>query len=136
MPLTQLVQEPWSAQYQIEKTLSLVTGNYTGIYGNIHFLSIERSEEQLLRERVFADLWKEGYYMTSGLKYGGDFLVYSADPSSSHSAYIAVVVSWKQHLSCLTALARVATKVKKKILLCSAEDDQISYITLEWAGVS
>lgn len=95
-------------------------------------LSVERSNDQILRDHVFRDLWEKGYYMTSGLKYGGDFLVYADDPSSSHSSYIALVLSQTQHITCLPALARVATKVKKKILLCSADD---CYCTLEWAGI-
>lgn len=73
--------------------------------------------------------------MTSGLKYGGDFLVYTDDPSQSHSTFITLVLSWQQPLSYLPALARVAGKVKKKVLLCSAKDDQIHYYTLEWAGM-
>ena len=89
---------------------------------------------QYARDKVFQDLWERGYYMTSGLKYGGHFLVYTDDPSQSHSTFIALVLSWQQHLS-LPALARVAGKVKKKVLLCSPKDDQIHYFTLEWAGM-
>lgn len=29
-----------------------------------------------LRFKVFRDLWQKGYYLTSGSKFGGDFLVY------------------------------------------------------------
>ena len=31
---------------------------------------------QSLKYRVFCDLWRKGYYLTNGLKYGGDYLVY------------------------------------------------------------
>ena len=31
---------------------------------------------QVLRYRVYSDLWQKGYYITSGLKYGGEYLVY------------------------------------------------------------
>lgn len=31
---------------------------------------------QKLRYKVFKDLWYKGYHLTSGLKYGGDYLVY------------------------------------------------------------
>ena len=31
---------------------------------------------QSLRYRVFCDLWRKGYHLTNGLKYGGDYLVY------------------------------------------------------------
>lgn len=29
-----------------------------------------------LRYKVFKDLWSKGYYLTCGMKFGGDFLVY------------------------------------------------------------
>ena len=32
---------------------------------------------QILRYRVFSDLWRRGYYLTPGLKYSGDYLVYA-----------------------------------------------------------
>ncbi|XP_022088849.1 tRNA-splicing endonuclease subunit Sen34-like isoform X2 [Acanthaster planci] len=34
------------------------------------------SQQELLKYRVFRDLWEMGYYLTSGCKFGGDFLVY------------------------------------------------------------
>lgn len=96
----------------------------------------ERSEAQLEREHVFCDLWEKGYYITSGLKYGGDFLVYADDPSKTHSTYIAVVLPQTQQISHWAALARVANKVRKKVLLCSVQDSCVHYCTLEWAGSS
>ena len=89
---------------------------------------------QALRNALFADLWEHGYYLTSGLKYGGDFLVYSNHPTHSHSSFIAIVLSWKQSIHAFVSLGRVATKVKKRILLCSEEAGQSCYYTLEWAG--
>ena len=34
------------------------------------------TESETTRYRVFKDLWEKGYYLTSGCKFGGDFLVY------------------------------------------------------------
>ena len=34
------------------------------------------SEMEKLRYKVFRELWEQGYYLTSGSKFGGDFLVY------------------------------------------------------------
>ena len=39
---------------------------------------------QELRCRVFKDLWTKGYYLTAGLKYGGDYLVYPGN-SAGHA---------------------------------------------------
>ena len=33
-------------------------------------------EQSMSKIKVFEDLWRKGYYMGSGLKFGGDFLVY------------------------------------------------------------
>ena len=40
---------------------------------------------QSLRYRVFCDLWRKGYHLTNGLKYGGDYLVYPG--ITKHPAY-------------------------------------------------
>lgn len=34
------------------------------------------SDLQRLRYKVFKDLWSKGYYISCGMKFGGDFLVY------------------------------------------------------------
>lgn len=99
-------------------------------------LSTERSTHQSLKDRVFSDLWEQGYYITSGLKYGGDFLVYADDPSRSHSTYLAVVTAYQEPVHSLATLARVANKVKKRVLLCSPDENQVHYCTLEWAGIA
>jgi tRNA-splicing endonuclease subunit Sen34 len=31
---------------------------------------------EIIRYKVFKDLWTKGFYLTCGLKFGGDFLVY------------------------------------------------------------
>ena len=34
------------------------------------------TEKEKLQYLVFKDLWENGYYLTDGSKFGGDFLVY------------------------------------------------------------
>jgi len=34
------------------------------------------SASEKLRYTVFRDLWEQGHFLTSGLKFGGDFLAY------------------------------------------------------------
>lgn len=34
------------------------------------------TEEEILRYKVFKDIWEEGYFVTSGEKFGCDFLAY------------------------------------------------------------
>ena len=35
-----------------------------------------QNDVETLRYRVFEDFWQKGYFLTSGGKFGGDFLVY------------------------------------------------------------
>lgn len=34
------------------------------------------SDLESIRYKVFKDLWSKGFYLTCGMKFGGDFLVY------------------------------------------------------------
>ena len=44
-----------------------------------------------VRRLVFADLWQRGYRCTSGLKFGCDYLSYTADASQVHAAFMVIV---------------------------------------------
>ncbi len=86
---------------------------------------------------VFEDLWKKGYYITSGQKFGGDFLVYPGDPLKFHSHYIAVCLEEHQPLTpkFLICHGRLGTNVKKTVLLCSVNDQRVvNYQSLNWNG--
>lgn len=83
---------------------------------------------------MYRDLWRRGFTLTSGLKYGGDYLVYTGDPALVHSHYLAVVLPWQQSIKSLPSLCRVGSKVMKCILLCSVEDDVVQYQTIQWTG--
>jgi len=43
------------------------------------------------RRLVFADLWRRGYRCTNGLKFGCDYLSYTADASQVHAAFMVIV---------------------------------------------
>jgi tRNA-splicing endonuclease subunit Sen34 len=95
------------------------------------------TDEQMLKCKVFSDLWHKGYYLTSGLKYGGDYLAYPDDPIACHSHYIVKIFSWRENFSplCLIQHGRLGNNVKKNILFCSAKPDGIlKYYTLHWSG--
>ena len=96
------------------------------------------TETDKLKYAVFRDLWLKGYYLTAGLKYGGDYLVYRYDPNEVHSDFIAVVLPWQQPISSIVALGRLGSKVKKNTLLCSLEKEsgQVKYITLQWSSIA
>ena len=109
----------------------------THTYTHTHGLTPE-TETERLRYAVFHDLWLKGNYLTSGLKYGGDYLVYRDSPSRVHSDFIAVVFPWKQPIGSIVSLGRLGSKVKKNTLLCSIERESgpVSYVTLQWSGMA
>ncbi|KAJ1975027.1 tRNA-splicing endonuclease subunit [Dimargaris xerosporica] len=89
------------------------------------------------RYQLFRDLWTRGYYLTSGLKFGGEFLVYSGDPSDHHSLYITTLVA--SPTSSLTPRQiitqnRLGTGVTKSQLLCTyhAQTNRFEYATVTW----
>ncbi|KAL3287422.1 hypothetical protein HHI36_001894 [Cryptolaemus montrouzieri] len=87
-----------------------------------------------LRCAVFQNLWERGYYITSGQKFGGDFLVYLGDPIIYHAIFIVRCVdnmlSMDSHE--IVAFGRLGTSVKKKTVLASLINEQVSFITLNW----
>ncbi|XP_072281870.1 tRNA-splicing endonuclease subunit Sen34 [Pyxicephalus adspersus] len=91
-----------------------------------------------LRFRVFRDLWKKGYYLTSGSKFGGDFLVYPGDPMRFHAHYIAICFPQDEEiaLSDIITAGRLGTNVKKTVLLCSFnKEGLVTYTSLQWSGL-
>ncbi|CAG8556065.1 1423_t:CDS:2 [Ambispora leptoticha] len=91
------------------------------------------------RFKVFSDLWKRGYFITNGIKFGGDFLLYSGDPLRYHSQIIATIVDINRPVSALDIITfgRIGTITKKSQLLCSWDEKQNKavYISFKWAGL-
>jgi len=104
---------------------------------------------------VFRDLWDKGYYMGGGLKFGGDFLVYpgtpfsvtspqrssrlSGDPLRYHSHFTATVIESPEKPVMpmeIVAHGRLGTATKKTHLFCTWDEtaNQVSYVSIEWAG--
>ncbi|VDI75911.1 tRNA-splicing endonuclease subunit Sen34 [Mytilus galloprovincialis] len=101
--------------------------------------SYPSNDKEATRYKVFTDLWKKGHYLTSGSKFGGDFLVYPGDPARFHSFYIAVCRPYKQQISMsdFISLARMGSNVRKTVILCSVDDnDQVVYTSIQWTGIA
>ena len=73
----------------------------------------------VLKRVAFADLWARGYRLTSGLKFGVDYLAYRSDPSVCHAAFMVRVLPAGMHVTPLdlVARARVATTTLKTAVL-------------------
>ncbi|KAF8188373.1 hypothetical protein BJ912DRAFT_1059500 [Pholiota molesta] len=85
------------------------------------------------------DLWKQGYFMGGGIKFGGEYLVYPGDPLRYHSHFAASVI--ESPIASLrpmeiVAHGRLGTATKKAHLLCGWDDEkkEVSYLSIEWAG--
>ncbi|XP_036603852.1 LOW QUALITY PROTEIN: tRNA-splicing endonuclease subunit Sen34 [Trichosurus vulpecula] len=91
-----------------------------------------------LRYRVYKDLWERGYFLTSGGKFGGDFLVYPGDPLRFHAHFVAQCWAPGDPLPLpdLVSAGRLGTNVRKTLLLCSPQPDgSVAYTSLQWAGL-
>ncbi|XP_040181617.1 tRNA-splicing endonuclease subunit Sen34 isoform X2 [Rana temporaria] len=91
-----------------------------------------------LRFKVLRDLWQKGYYLTSGSKFGGDFLVYPGDPMRFHAHYIAICFPQDEEIPLrdIITAGRLGTNVKKTVLLCSSnEEGLVTYTSLQWSGL-
>ncbi|KAI7900937.1 tRNA intron endonuclease [Cokeromyces recurvatus] len=89
------------------------------------------------RAIIFDHFWSMGFYLTNGIKFGGDFVLYSNDPMCVHSDYIVSVKEPKEIILPIDIIAagRVATNVKKIFVFASVVDeDQVFSYSIEWAG--
>lgn len=96
-----------------------------------------RDEHLNTRFSVYRDLRNKGYYLTSAGKFGGDFLVYPGDPLRFHAHYIALCVSLDEEMPVcdILAIARLGSNVKKTVLLCSPQDGDVVYSSLQWSSM-
>ncbi|XP_008199513.2 tRNA-splicing endonuclease subunit Sen34 [Tribolium castaneum] len=102
---------------------------------------IEVSKDEILKNTtelkysVYRDLWERGYYITTGFKFGADFLVYLGDPIAYHAIFIVHCIDNPDdvmHSSEIVSFGRLATAVKKRAVLATSQNEKISYITINW----
>lgn len=117
--------------------------------------------EERARCAVFEDLHEKGFFLSTGLRFGGDFVVYPGDPLRYHSHFTATILATPtQPIPAyhIISSGRLGTAVKKSHLLCQAntrivdntqaqdrrrrgDDDslhkpwgRVEYWSLAWAG--
>ncbi|KAI8075242.1 tRNA intron endonuclease [Gongronella butleri] len=88
---------------------------------------------------VYRYLWRQGLYMTHGMKFGGDYLAYPGDPMRYHSHYVVRAQDRKETwtMTDLVAMGRLAVTTKKTFVLASPMDndsDHVQCVTIAWAG--
>ncbi|XP_022128435.2 tRNA-splicing endonuclease subunit Sen34 [Pieris rapae] len=94
-----------------------------------------RTEKGKIKYAVFHDLWKKGYYLTNGSKFGSDFLVYQGDPVKFHATYMVkcTSVATKFRPANIVAFGRLSVAVNKLAVLAYFNNTgTIEYQTLQW----
>jgi len=98
---------------------------------------------------LYAYLNSKGYYITPGLRFGGDYSVYPGDPFRFHAHYLANSYRWDQEIPMLDLLTsgRLGTAVKKSFLFGaenpvpeskseeSGAGGNVRVFCIEWAGM-
>ncbi|XP_066994386.2 tRNA-splicing endonuclease subunit Sen34 [Anabrus simplex] len=91
-----------------------------------------------LRYMTFKDIWEKGFYLTSGQKFGGDFLAYPGDPVKFHAQFLVVCIQKDSPITPaqLVAYGRLGTSVRKTVLLASlsTKGEKVIYQSLKWNG--
>ncbi|KAI9852736.1 MAG: tRNA-splicing endonuclease subunit [Vezdaea acicularis] len=98
----------------------------------------------------FAHIHSKGYFISPGLRFGCQYMVYPGDPLRFHSHFLATGASWDEEIDLLDIVGggRLGTGVKKGFLLGGARpsDDLIAHdngdkakgvrtFCIEWAGM-
>ncbi|XP_033329777.2 tRNA splicing endonuclease subunit 34 [Megalopta genalis] len=93
--------------------------------------------KEQLRYYTYKDLWEKGYFVTSGEKFGGDFLVYPGDPIMFHSQFIVHCKDRNEEfpITELSAQCRIAWHVRKTRVYAffSRDQNNIIYQSFQWA---
>ena len=90
---------------------------------------------ELARFRIFKYLYEKSFYITTGSKFGGDYLLYEDKVENCHAKYIVLVRETISPLD-LISHARVGTQTKKIFVMASYdhEKDKVQCTTFEWTG--
>lgn len=95
------------------------------------------TSQEELRYKTFKDLWEKGYYVTSGEKFGGDFLTYPGDPIMFHSQFIIQCKDKNEEMSItdLVAKCRIGCHVRKTEVFATFSENSmdVKYQSFQWA---
>jgi tRNA-splicing endonuclease subunit Sen34 len=99
---------------------------------------------------LFKHLHSKGYFISPGLRFGCQYLVYPSDPLRFHSHFLASHVGWNEELDLMDIVGggRLGTGVKKGYLIGGSEkkekqgagdvdedDNTVRTFSIEWAGM-
>lgn len=94
---------------------------------------------------LFKHLHSKGYFMSPGLRFGCQYVVYPGDPLRFHSHFLAIGAEWDEEFDLLDIVGggRLGTAVKKGHLIGGAErkvktgevDGELRTFCFEWAAM-
>ncbi|KAJ2084959.1 tRNA-splicing endonuclease subunit [Coemansia sp. S100] len=97
------------------------------------------SAHEQVRIDLFKDLHKRGFYITRGIKFGADYMLYPGEPMRYHSHYIVNLMEHDQKITPrqLIALSRLGTSVKKTRILASWDPQakKFVYVSIDWSEI-
>jgi tRNA-splicing endonuclease subunit Sen34 len=87
--------------------------------------------------KVYKNLKEKNFYVTLGFKYGADFLVYQDDPNFIHSEFIINVYDELQEINVKELIygERLGVNTKKKYMIATVNENNISYTNFEWQNI-
>jgi len=111
-------------------------------------LDIGASRLQQCRKLAFFDLWRRGFFLTDGSKFGADFLAYPGDPIRYHAQNIVLCLESHNEVermrkkaaeNDLVGRCRLGTAVNKRVLFAYVlvgknKKGVIKYLALRWTG--
>jgi tRNA-splicing endonuclease subunit Sen34 len=98
---------------------------------------------------LFAHLHSHGYFISPGLRFGCQYLVYPGDPLRFHSHFLATGMQWDDEIDLLDLVGggRLGTGVKKGYLIGGVEEEdglgadgstrerKVRTFCIEWGGM-
>jgi tRNA-splicing endonuclease subunit Sen34 len=85
-------------------------------------------------------LHSKGYFLSPGLRFGCQYVVYPGDPLRFHSHFLAVAADWDQEIDLMDIVGggRLGTGVKKGYLIGGVEpgpekEGEVRTFSVEWA---
>jgi hypothetical protein len=106
-------------------------------YSEQPIMSLELGENEL-KYKIFEYFYEKQFYITDGLKFGGDYLLYFGHPDTCHSSFIVCIVDYNSILSNLDLIShsRVATTVNKKQLYAfwNTDTECIEVLSSKWTS--
>jgi tRNA-intron lyase len=102
---------------------------------NSNFEEFIRSKEYI----IYKDLKEKGFYVTSGFKYGANFLVYRDDPNFIHSEFMLFIYDSNKELNVNKLIngERLGVTTKKKFLTAGYDETtgKIKYLNFNWLNI-